>query len=284
MVGATEPVGCCSWTEQRRSDGAPRFADKASSRSNSGRASQKPGIVIPLCSAWSKAKRHQFNPLTVAEMDELVGAGRAAEVFRHGPDRVLRRYRDGRDCTDEVTAMDWLRRQGLPVPLVELASDTGSMVMEFVSGQSMFEQLSAAPQGFVRHARTLAKLQRQINSIVAPLWFPERGVGAVVVHTDLHPMNVIYGPSGPVVIDWTNFGRGPASLDGAMTAVLVESFEVKQFHERAGRQLFLSAFSLFRGRSIVLAGMAEAAARRLKDPNITVGEQVVVAEMVHKHH
>jgi aminoglycoside phosphotransferase (APT) family kinase protein len=217
-------------------------------------------------------------------MNELVGSGRAAEVFRHGPATVVRRYRDHRDCTHEIRAMEWLRTQGLPVPRVDVASDQGSIIMEYISGQSMFEQLSGAPQGFVSHARTLAKLQRQINAVAAPSWFPQRGGGGVVVHMDLHPMNVIYGPNGPVVIDWTNFGRGLASIDAATTAVLVGSFEVKQLHERVGRGLFSSAFSLFRGRSIVRAGLAEAAELRLKDPNVTVGERRVVAEMARKHH
>jgi aminoglycoside phosphotransferase (APT) family kinase protein len=216
-------------------------------------------------------------------MDELVGSGRAAEVFRHGSDTVVRRYRDHRDCTHEVRAMDWLRAQGLPVPRVDVASDSRSIVMEYIPGRSMFEQLSVAPQGLVRHARTLAKLQQQINAVAAPSWFPERGHGHVVVHMDLHPMNVIYGPNGPVVIDWTNFGRGHAPLDAAMTAVLVGTFEVKQIHERLGRRLFASAFSLFRGRSIVRAGLGEAAEMRLKDPNMTSGEQRLVAEVARKY-
>jgi hypothetical protein len=64
----------------------------------------------------------------------------------------------------------------------------------------------------------------------------------------------------------------------------VGSFEVKRLHERVGRGLFSSAFSLFRGHSIVRAGMGEAAEMRLKDPNVTVAERRVVAEMALKQH
>ena len=33
------------------------------------------------------------------------------------------------------------------------------------------------------------------------------------LHFDLHPLNVILSPDGPVVIDWTNACRGPAGTD-----------------------------------------------------------------------
>jgi tRNA A-37 threonylcarbamoyl transferase component Bud32 len=179
--------------------------------------------------------------------------------------------------------MDWLRAQGLPVPRVDDPSDTGTMVMEYIPGPTMFEQVSSAPQGFVRHAKTLAQLQRQINAVTAPAWFPERSAGGVVVHMDLHPMNVIYGPKGPVVIDWTNFAQGSPALDAGMTAVLIGAFEAQHVHERIGRRLFSSTFSMFRGHSIVRAGILEAAELRVKDPNVTDQEQRAIAEIIRTH-
>ena len=212
----------------------------------------------------------------------LIGAGRAAEVFSHGTDTVIRRYRDGRDCAAELRAMEWLHAQGLPVPLVDAASPPGSIVMERVDGRTMFEELQQRPQHALRHARSLAHLQRRVNSLVAPTWFPKKGTGTgqAVLHLDLHPMNVICGPAGPVIIDWSNFGRGPASLDAAMSYVLISTFEVAHGHERVAQRAFATAFSLLRGRRTVRQGIASAAEVRLQDPHTTAGERNRVEEML----
>ena len=44
--------------------------------------------------------------------------------------------------------------------------------------------------------------------------------GRVVVHGDLHPLNVIATADGPVVIDWRNAEEGTAEFDIAMTAII----------------------------------------------------------------
>lgn len=44
------------------------------------------------------------------------------------------------------------------------------------------------------------------------------GEGDKVVHLDLHPLNVIIGPKGPVVIDWTGASRFLARFDRAGVA------------------------------------------------------------------
>ena len=213
---------------------------------------------------------------------KLVGVGRAAEVFWQGPDKVIRRYRDGRDCAVELRAMEWLHAQGLPVPLVDAASPPGSIVMEHVDGRTMFEELEEHPQHALRHARSLARLQRRVNSLVAPSWFPQKGTrtGRAVLHLDLHPMNVICGPDGPVIIDWSNFGRGSASLDAAMSFVLISTFEVARRYERVAQRAFATAFSLARGREVVRSGITEAAEMRLRDPHTTPGERVRAEEII----
>ena len=45
--------------------------------------------------------------------------------------------------------------------------------------------------------------------------------GDRLVHLDLHPLNVIMSPRGPVVIDWANAARGDPLLDVALTYVLL---------------------------------------------------------------
>ena len=61
-----------------------------------------------------------------------------------------------------------------------------------------------------------ADLHRRLQAIPAPSGTP----GRVVVHGDLHPLNVIATADGPVVIDWRNAVEGTAEFDIAMTAII----------------------------------------------------------------
>jgi aminoglycoside phosphotransferase (APT) family kinase protein len=61
----------------------------------------------------------------------------------------------------------------------------------------------------------LAELHVQLHDITAPdLLRPAPiGAGTAVLHLDLHPLNVIIGRNGPVVIDWTGASVGDPDLD-----------------------------------------------------------------------
>ena len=64
------------------------------------------------------------------------------------------------------------------------------------------------PWTFGRHAVTLADLHERLHQVPPPAEMPElAGGGAALLHLDLHPMNVILSPTGPVVIDWPNARR-----------------------------------------------------------------------------
>ncbi len=69
----------------------------------------------------------------------------------------------------------------------------------------------------------LADLHRQFHRIPAPHWAADApgGPGDRLVHLDLHPLNVIVSPAGPVVIDWANAARGAGDVDVALTWVLL---------------------------------------------------------------
>src|SRR5207253_7137372 len=76
---------------------------------------------------------------------------------------------------------------------------------------AMAGDLSATEIGLLH-----ADLHRRLQAIPAPSGTP----GLVVVHGDLHPLNVIATADGPVVIDWRNAEEGPAAYDVAMTAII----------------------------------------------------------------
>ena len=156
----------------------------------------------------------------------LIGAGRAADVYAIGTDRVLRRYRLPLDVRAEAEMMRHLGQAGYPVPAVYDA-DGRDLVMERLDGRDMLADVSRRPWLARRHARTLADLHDRLHQIAAPPGWPQViGPGGVVLHLDLHPGNVMLTSRGPVVIDWSNASSGPAGADVAMAYLIMASSEV----------------------------------------------------------
>ena len=219
------------------------------------------------------------------ESGELLASGRAADVFDLGDGSVLRRYRTDRDCAPEATLMTWLYEAGIPVPRVRSASGR-DIVMERIPGVTMLEDLEARPWKVVSHIRTLANLQKSINGMEAPAWVrtDERiPTGRALLHLDLHPMNVIMSPRGPIVIDWTNARRGDADFDAAVSYLLMASFEAHGARETIAQQLVTRLFRAFRGRSEIARRMVNAARYRLADPNVTAGERTALELLLSKN-
>ncbi len=222
----------------------------------------------------------------VIEPGELLARGRAADVFVQGDGTVLRRYRAAdRDCGSEAAAMAWLKTMGFPVPAV-LEAAGRDLLMEHIEGPTMLADLGARPWMAVSHMRTLARIQQTLNAIAAPVWIRrDRRIpgGSAVVHLDLHPMNVILSPAGPVVIDWTNVGRGDGDFDGALSFVLMATFETHGMVEHGAQVALTRLFRWFRGRRGIDRHLAAAAAVRFTDPNVTAAERAAIGRMLARH-
>lgn len=217
------------------------------------------------------------------EPGPLIASGRAADVYDLGDGTVLRRYRTAHPDIDvEARIMRHVADRGFPVPTVHSASGT-DLVMDRVDGDTMLERLSAAPWKVVWYARVLARLQQRLARIEAPAWLladtadPARPQS--VLHLDMHPMNVIMSPKGPVVIDWTNAAGGPAGFDGALTYVEVATFGTETTVDRTGQRVFAQAFRLFRGRRNVDAYLGAACDHRLADTGTLPDERIAVAAL-----
>lgn len=156
--------------------------------------------------------------------DRIIAAGRDCDIYDRGPHLVLRRSRSGRSQILEAKVMDYLRAQGYPVPAVEGVSPDGTeMLMERAYGPTMLEVIARRPTSMPSQGRVLAHLHRRLHDLAPPNFLPRApvGPGDQFLHLDLHPLNVILGPNGPVVIDWANASVGPAAADMAVAWLLM---------------------------------------------------------------
>jgi tRNA A-37 threonylcarbamoyl transferase component Bud32 len=142
-------------------------------------------------------------------------AGRDADVYALDDSWVLRRYRNGHQVRDEADFMRWVARFGYPVPAVR-DTDGADMVIQRLDGPTLADAALAGDLSATEVGEIHADLHRRLQAIPAPSGTP----GLVVVHGDLHPLNVIATADGPVVIDWRDAREDTAAFDVAMTAII----------------------------------------------------------------
>lgn len=143
---------------------------------------------------------------------ELLAAGRDADVFALDDHRVLRRYRDGRSAQREAGVIGHLTAAGFPTPGV-LGGDGPDLVLERVAGPDLMTAMFMGAVTPDDAGVTLADLHRRLHAVP---WD-----GGALVHLDLHPLNVLWTASGPVLLDWTNARPGEPGLDAAITAMIL---------------------------------------------------------------
>jgi aminoglycoside phosphotransferase (APT) family kinase protein len=220
----------------------------------------------------------------------LLARGRAADVYALGGDRVLRRYRRSApfDTAREARLVEHVRAHGYPTPAVHDVRGN-DIVFDRVEGPTMADQMMARPWLIRSHLRTLAALHARLHDIPAPAWLDHEpaGAGTAIVHLDLHPLNVLMAPTGAVVIDWTNAGRGRGEVDVALTWLLLTTGSPD---DRRAMQVVASLAQRFIGRVFARAAdpsgdalrtqLATAARYRLTDPNLREGERRAINRLV----
>jgi len=210
----------------------------------------------------------------------IVASGRDADIFDYGPGLVLRRSRDGRSMAHEAQTMEYLYRQGYPVPAVEELSDDGAdLVMERVDGPSMVEALGRSPWTVRRQSAVLADLHRRLHDVPPPEFLGPApiGHGDRVLHLDLHPLNVIMGPKGPVVIDWPSACLGDPDVDVALAWVLMSAGEIPGGRVTAkvlgwGRALLVNGFVSQFDKRQAARQLREVVEWKVKDPHMSERE------------
>ena len=196
----------------------------------------------------------------------LLAAGRDCDVYEYGEGLVLRRHRDGRPATAEAQLLQSLRAVGFPVPAV-VSVDGPAIVMERVVGPHLAEAMLTGAMTIVEGARVLVGLHDQLHALPWP-------GGEPLLHLDLHPLNVLVGADGPILIDWVNARPGHPGVDLAMTAVLIAQTAVDPGlaeSAEAARE-FLAAFSAS-SSAPYLDHLDEAVGLRRSDPSQTVQDR-----------
>src|SRR3954468_19124686 len=161
------------------------------------------------------------------EPGRLLASGRAAQIFEYGDDLVLRRSLTGFSFAYEANVMELARGFGVPVPAVhELRANDTELVMDRIEGPTMVDWILRAPWRIRKAGQILAEFHDTVHKVIAPSWLHDAGDGGgSLVHLDLHPLNIMMGPKGPVLLDWTNAGRGLAGTDIAFTWMLLSTGE-----------------------------------------------------------
>ena len=184
-----------------------------------------------------------------------IAQGRTAEIYLWDEQHVLKLFRDW--CPADWVGYEAriaraVHESGVPSPaageIVEVAGRRG-LVYERLEGPSMLQEMNTRPWMLLKHARSLAELQVQVNqqSISGLPSYKDRlrhdisrtshlseelrnkvlarlealPDGQNLCHGDFHPGNILITQRGPVVIDWMNACAGSPWADVARTHLLL---------------------------------------------------------------
>ena len=155
-------------------------------------------------------------------------------------------------------------QHGIRVPIVHEVR-TDALVMELVPGETLLDRVRRRPWGLPWAAGVIADLHERLHAIPYG--------GARLVHFDLHPDNVLLGPDGPVLIDWTNAHAGDPDADVALTWLIAET------SAGLGGRIFARLFRRIVEPDTIKSGFAAASAFRLADPHVTDAERARVRRL-----
>jgi uncharacterized protein (TIGR02172 family) len=192
----------------------------------------------------------------VLHLDSLVARGNTSDVYRWGKGSIVKLLRpempaEWASREAQITAL--VHAAGLPAPAVlDVVTIDGrpGIIFERIEGVSMWAQMLAYPHEIRPLARMLAELQAEVHATPAPSGMPQlkdrlrrkieraqllsssereaaradlerREAGAALCHFDVHPNNVLMGPTRSVIIDWYDAAAGSPSADIVRASALM---------------------------------------------------------------
>jgi aminoglycoside phosphotransferase (APT) family kinase protein len=210
---------------------------------------------------------------------ELLAQGRDCDIFDLGDGTVLRRSRSLYDQTLETKVIAYAAEHGYPVPTVhELRDDGKDLVMEKVEGPTMLQAIEKKPWKIGQYGRLLGDLHVRLHELPGPDFVTKVEGGDRFLHFDLHPLNVILSPDGPVVIDWTNACCGPPGTDIARAWALMSAADGEiafplNLVLGPARRWLVRSFVDRAGREEARSGLRYGVELTLLDPNISDAEK-----------
>lgn len=221
------------------------------------------------------------------EPGALLASGRDSDIFEYGPGLVLRRSRDRRSLEKDAKVLRYVAGHGFPAPKVEeLSVDGSALVMERIDGPTMLEAMARRPWTVSRHAATLAWLHQRLHALSGPEWLDQfAGGGDRLIHLDLHPLNVILSPRGPVLIDWTNSARGAGATDVAVTWLLMATAEIPRTAipgavGRVLRRVLVRSFLRHFDLAVVRAALPAVVEWKCRDRNMRPAEVTAMRQLL----
>lgn len=213
----------------------------------------------------------------------VLNSGTTADILLIDDARVLRRYHESHDSTAEAALMRHVAAYDFPVPA--LYSVEGSdLLMERLHGPTLLQALAAGELNMQDGAEIMADLHRRLHAVPAP---DGAAPGAVVIHLDLQPANIILSEShGPALVDWANARTGSPDLDIALSAIVLAEVAADSngAYSRAARTMLVAFLALADGDP--LAQLDIAVASRLADLALVPGERDLVpaaADLVRRY-
>lgn len=188
-----------------------------------------------------------------------IASGRTAEIYGWGEGRILKLLRPGFPfylIQQEEAITTAIYEAGIAAPRIyEVVQVDGrpGIVYERIDGPSLTENMKRCPWRLAEHAALLARLHAAVHKHTyspAPELAPRQkkilaqqiqsaevlppaarnavlslleclADGDTLCHNDLHPLNVLMGPSGAVIIDWESASLGSPCADVARTSLTV---------------------------------------------------------------
>lgn len=213
---------------------------------------------------------------------ELIGRGRAAEIWAIDEHVVLRRDTRGHDTAPAARMLRHLAEVGYPVPRV-IGVDGPELRMERIHGPDLLGALRGGEVSVDDGFRMLGRLAARLTDVPVPRWLAAADDAtpdvATIAHLDFHPANVLLGPDGPVVIDWDNARRGDRELDLALTGVILRTDPIAIELLGADTDRALAVLAAESGVDPSPA-LERAVRRRLRDRNLTDAEREAVAALL----
>ena len=138
---------------------------------------------------------------------KILASGRDGDIFEFAPGLVLRKTRDGRSIAHEARIMRYVAEHGLPGAAHRGGARRRHRDRDGAHRRPDHDGRDGAAAVEARRPPAACSPICTISCTrsTAPDWLPGMPDGGDrLLHLDLHPLNVIMSPNGPVVIDWPN--------------------------------------------------------------------------------